>query len=133
MKVMTPHEQLRGQRVLVLEDDYFLAMDTAEAVRAAGGLVVGPSATELSAMEQIASARPTAALLDVNLGSGPSFELARMLQRRGIPFAFLTGYDPEIIPAEFAGVERIEKPTEPRRILACLARLIQRGPDPRAH
>lgn len=121
---------LTGQRVLVLEDDYYLASDTANAVRDAGGTVVGPFSNERSALEEIASGRPTAALLDVNLGAGPSYEAARVLVRRGIPFIFLTGYDDDVIPTEFANVQRLRKPVESARMLSCLGSVLN---DPGAH
>lgn len=49
-------------------------------------------------------------MVDVNLGSGPSFKLAETLRDRGIPFVFTTGDDAEVIPAGFARVERLQKP-----------------------
>lgn len=116
---------LTGQRVLVLEDDYYLASDAAHAVTDAGATVVGPFANERSALEAIAGISPTAAVLDVNLGSGPSFEAARVLVRRGIPFVFMTGYDDEIIPGEFAGIVRLCKPVEPDRLLKCLRSVVR--------
>ncbi len=116
---------LSGHRVLVLEDDYFLAMDAAVAVRDAGGTVLGPCADERSALEHIASSNPTAALLDINLGGGPSYETARALSRRNVPFVFLTGYDDEVIPEEFSDVERFQKPAESRRVLGCLERVLR--------
>jgi len=114
-----------GQRVLVLEDDYFLAMDAAAALRGAGGTVLGPFADERSALEQVASGNPTAALLDINLGTGQSFETARALARRKVPFIFLTGYDADIIPAEFSTVQRFQKPAESKNLLNCLGRVLR--------
>ena len=121
---------LTGQRVLVLEDDYYLASDAANAVREAGGTVVGPFANERSALEEIASMRPTAALLDVNLGNGPSYEAARVLARRGVPFIFMTGYDDEVIPKEFAAIARLRKPVESMQMVSCLGSVLRHSPSP---
>lgn len=120
---MTGEPDLTGRRVLVVEDDYYLATDAARALRGAGAEVVGPCATEEDARAELAEARPDAAVVDINLGPGPSFKLAEALKDRGIPFVFTTGYDAEVIPAEFAGVERLEKPLQLRQIVGAVARL----------
>ncbi len=64
---------------------------------------------------------PTGAAMDPNIGSGPSFTLARTLRKRGIPFVFITGYDEAIIPPEFDSVARLQKPVELKQIVGALA------------
>ncbi len=107
---MTGAPDLSGQAILVVEDDYYIAPDTAAALRGASGQVIGPCANAEAALRSLNDETPTAAVLDVNLGSGPSFDLARLLRARKIPFVFLTGYDAGAIPEEFGQIERIEKP-----------------------
>lgn len=43
--------------------------------------------------------------------------------RRGVPFIFLTGYDPDIIPPELADVPRLQKPVPFRAIAEAVAQL----------
>jgi uncharacterized lipoprotein YbaY len=43
--------------------------------------------------------RSDVVLVDISLGPGPSFKLAETLKDNGIPFAFATGYDQDVIPA----------------------------------
>ena len=47
---------------------------------------------------------------------------------QGIPFVFTTGYDLEVIPAEFDGVERLQKPIQLRQIVAAIAKLVNKAP-----
>lgn len=115
-----------GVRVLVLEDDYYLAIDMQRALRAAGATVVGPFGDEAEATRAIAEAAPACAFIDVNLGRGPSFHVPRRLVAANIPFAFVTGYDAEIIPEEFAGVPRLEKPLDVREVAEAMTRLLAR-------
>ena len=61
----------------------------------------------------------------MNLGQGPSFDLARTLSERAVPFAFVTGYDRSTIPEEFASVVRFEKPVDVRRVVRMLANMLQ--------
>ncbi|AWN51090.1 PAS domain S-box protein [Methylobacterium sp. 17Sr1-1] len=120
---MTGEPDLTGRRVLVVEDDYYLATDAARALRGAGAEVLGPCATEADARAELVEQRPDAVVVDINLGPGPSFKLAEALKDRGIPFVFTTGYDAEVIPAEFAEVERLEKPLQLRQIVGAIAKL----------
>lgn len=56
-----------------------------------------------------------AALIDINLGHSHTFDFARELQARAIPFAFLTGYDAGMLPDDLAASVCISKsrPTLP--------------------
>lgn len=120
---MTGGPDLTGRRVLVVEDDYYLAADTARALRGAGAEVLGPCATEEDARAELDEQRPDAVVVDINLGTGPSFKLAESLKDGDIPFVFTTGYDAGVIPAEFEGVERLEKPLQLRQIIGVVAKL----------
>jgi len=97
-------------RVLVLEDDYLLATDLQYALEAAGAQVVGPFSDATGASEALAADPPDCALVDLNLGQGMCLDVPRELALRAIPFAFVTGYDRQAIPAEFAATTRVEKP-----------------------
>ena len=125
---MTGEADLSGHRVLVVEDDYYLATDTARALQGAGAEVIGPCPTEEAAREALEDGRPAAALVDINLGSGPSFTLAALLRERGVPFVFITGYDEGVIPPDFADVERLQKPVELKRVVHFLADTLQAEP-----
>lgn len=115
---------LAGHRILVAEDDFYLATDTARALAGVGAAVVGPYAAEGPALESLAREAPTGAVVDINLGGGPSFALARALAASAVPFVFVTGYEAAAIPPEFAEVPRLEKPVELRRIVCGLARVL---------
>lgn len=107
---------LTGRRVLVLEDLFYLAMDVRSILQKAGADVIGPFATAKEAMSGLEQQSPDCALLDVNLGEGASFDVARALRTRGTPFVFFTGYDASALPPEFADVPRLEKPVDARRL-----------------
>jgi DNA-binding response OmpR family regulator len=115
---------LDGHCVLVVEDEYYIASETARALQGAGAEVMGPCASEGAARSELESGRPDAAIVDINLGRGPSFRLAETLKARGIPFVFVTGYDQEVIPEHFLGVERLQKPVQLRQMIEAIARLV---------
>ena len=117
----TPPCPLAGRRVLVVEDEYFLADDIARALNRLGARIIGPfgdlgDATEIVDRDFAIDA----AVVDVNLQSEMVFPLARLLRARNIPFVFTTGYDARSVPARFAGVKRCEKPATPEEISRAL-------------
>jgi PAS domain S-box-containing protein len=121
---MTGQPDLAGHRILLAEDEFYLANDTARALDGVGAAVLGPFAAEAAALECLGRDAPTGAVIDIDLGGRLSFVLARSLVARGVPFVFVTGYGEEAIPPEFAEVPRLEKPVALRRIVASLARTL---------
>ena len=103
---------LVGLCVLVVEDDYFIAIEMCRALRAAGADVVGPARDVQTALGAIRGERIDCAVLDINLHGHLAFELAAELRARNIPTIFATGYDASMIPAELADTLRLEKPVD---------------------
>ena len=119
-----PENALSGRRVLVAEDEYYLADELDRALREAGAVVLGPVPSVEAALDLVAGeAPPDAAVLDVNLGGAMVYPVADALVARGAPFLFTTGYDQASLPARYAGVRRLEKPVEAAAILRALRRL----------
>jgi CheY-like chemotaxis protein len=114
---------LAGRSVLVIEDDFYLADDARQTLEDAGAVVLGPVSTAEEALACLDLERPHCALVDVNLGAGADFRSARALTARNIPFVFLTGYDAQVIPQEFAQVPRLLKPTDLPKLQVALAKL----------
>lgn len=121
---MTEAPDLTGKIVLVVEDDYYVASDTAAALRGAGAEVLGPCLIEEAALQLLNKETPSAVVLDLNLGGGnPGFEIAHKLIKSGTPFVFLTGYDPDIIPYELSNAVRLQKPIAMRDVVEGLDKL----------
>ncbi len=123
MIIRTEAPDLSGTTVLVVEDEFYLAMDIRDAVEGAGGRVIGPCQDSSAVLSELRRQIPDCAVVDINLGNGASFEITEELQRRQVPFLFLTGYDAASIPPELARIERIEKPSEMHRVLEAITRL----------
>ncbi|SFV35449.1 PAS domain S-box-containing protein [Devosia crocina] len=122
---VTTIPSLSGKRVLIVEDDFYLATDLQAVLRNAGAEVVGPWGSEAEVLTQIDDAEIHAAIMDINLGSGPSFIPSHALRRKQVPFLFLTGYDAARIPSDFADVFYMQKPADLRQVVQELARLVQ--------
>lgn len=119
-------KNLEGIRVLIVEDDFYQALDMSECLTAAGAEVVGPAGQAGRVADIISDQSFDAAVVDINLGTGPDFDIARTLRERNVPFLFLTGYDLETIPADLAATPRVQKPVRSAEVLQGLIRLIRR-------
>ena len=111
-------------RVLIVEDEWLIAQDTASSLRHSGHHIVGPTSSVASALQLIDKDRIDAALLDIQLNGETSLPLAQELQARGIPFAFITGYGQLDVPPEFRSHEFLQKPASSVEILAALQGLV---------
>ena len=112
---------LTGYRVLVVEDEYFIADDLRIALEWFGAEVAGPVG-RLAQAVALLDTDPSIhlAVLDIDLHGQQAYGLAETLRERGVPFVFATGYGAEAIPAAYAAVPRWEKPCLYEILLAAL-------------
>ena len=96
--------------ILIVEDEFLIGIDMQMMLEDAGIRTIGPIATPQEALQQIASERPDAALLDGNLNGHPVDAVAKCLRQNMIPFAFVTGYSRDNLPVGFEDPPVIRKP-----------------------
>jgi DNA-binding response OmpR family regulator len=119
---------LSGRRVLVIEDEYFLADDIVRALTALGAGVVGPYGDLAEATHALeGDITIDAAIVDVNLWNEIVFPLARILRSRQVPFVFTTGYDRSSITPEFDDVRLCSKPLDVKSLARELSTMIKRN------
>ncbi|RXH42615.1 response regulator [Bradyrhizobium zhanjiangense] len=104
---------LTGRRILVVEDEYFLADDIGNALRKLGAEIAGPVGHIEDAVAMLHNGGVLdAAVLDVNIRTQMIFPIARELRARDVPFVFTTGYEKISIEPEFQDVPLWEKPID---------------------
>ncbi len=116
-------EALRGKRILVVEDEPLIAMEIVATLSEAGCEVVGPTASIRRATELLAGGCD-GALLDANLSGQPVVPLAAALQHAGVPFAFVTGYGVDALPAALRDTLLVPKPFTPEKLIAAVRKLV---------
>ncbi|RXH00965.1 MULTISPECIES: response regulator [Bradyrhizobium] len=116
---------LTGRRILVVEDEYFLADDIGNALRKLGAEIAGPVGHIEDAVAMLHNGGVLdAAVLDVNIRTQMIFPIARELRARDVPFVFTTGYEKISIEPEFQDVPLWEKPIDIVAMARNLARLV---------
>jgi CheY-like chemotaxis protein len=81
-----------GLSVLLVEDEYLVALDAAEVLKELGVAKVETIATFDGAQKRAAEGQFDLAVLDVNLNGRYSFPIAESIAKRGIPVVFASGY-----------------------------------------
>jgi CheY-like chemotaxis protein len=121
-----PASVLSGRRLLVVEDEYFVADDIARSLQHLGAEVLGPVPSHVEALDLVSSGeRIDLAVLDINLRGEMIFPVAEALQARGIPFLFATGYDCTSVPQQYVAVPCWHKPFDPDELAQALPGLIR--------
>jgi DNA-binding response OmpR family regulator len=119
---------LAGKRILIVEDEYFIASDLKRTLAKEGAIVIGP-VRNLQAGLSLAEEEMDGAVLDVNLEEALSYPIADCLRIRNIPFMFLTGYDGWSMPTEYRDAARLEKPFPRQSVVAMVEKLVSAEPE----
>ena len=107
-----------GRRVLVVEDEFLVSLATIDLLESIGCEIVGPAARLAAAVQLAQSEALDAAVLDIDIAGEMIWPAAEGLQRRGVPFLFLSAYTPLIaFPALFSAAPRLDKPLDKNRLL----------------
>lgn len=117
---------LAGRRVLVVEDEFIVALDLEQVLHDLGCVVLGPLATMADALALLQAERPDLALLDIGLRDGLVTPLARHLAELGVPFALMTGYSLGRLPEPaLQAAPCLSKPYQLNELVAMLLHLVQ--------
>ena len=119
---------LAGRRILVVEDEMLVLMETEDILADLGCDSVVSAATNEQALACIQTQQFDAALLDLNLQGVRSYPVADLLAQRGIPFAFATGYGGEGLRAGDRSRPLVVKPFGVEQLSAVLEVLLPKSP-----
>jgi two-component sensor histidine kinase len=109
--------------VLIVEDNMIIALDCEDLIEGLGVKSVRIASNANAAFQMIGEQEPDFALLDINLGEETSFDIAKNLLDRRIPFAFASGYGEQVaFPPEFGDVERVRKPYDANALREALGK-----------
>jgi len=115
-------------RILVVEDEFFVAMDLAEILEAEGYAVLGPVGSVAQALELLRHETPDGAVLDVVLRDGERVTpVARALMAMAVPFLLASAQAPEHLAQEAVLTEAVNlgKPIRPDALTEGVRRMLE--------
>jgi PAS domain S-box-containing protein len=115
---------LKGARVLIVEDAVLLALELETGLQEAGARVIGP-AYELQEAMALLDHQIDAAVLDANLNGRSVIPVAEALAARGVPFVFATGYGESAGAPGGFDAPVIRKPYDVTQVAAAVAELLR--------
>lgn len=119
-----PHSKLSGRRILVVEDEWLIALDIQDLLEGWGCTVLGPVATAAAAIDLVADDPPDAAVLDVHLDGGTSEPVAAALRGWGRPYLVLTAYQRSHLSGALLDASLLSKPVDEKKLAQELASLL---------
>jgi PAS domain S-box-containing protein len=110
-------------RILLVEDELLLGLQAQTELETAGHKVVGFATSLEQGIEFAQELDFDFALLDIRLGDEDSVPIAEKLLNRKVPFAFVTGFEDELIlPVHLRSAPRFPKPYSIAAILDSIVR-----------
>jgi len=125
-----PGGDLRGLRVLILDDEALMAATLGDFVEDLGCEIAGSVPSARAAISLLREHAPDIAILDINLAGESSAPVANALQALGVPFVYCTGY---ARPAEQierrVQAETLIKPIDQQELASALKRAVEATPS----
>jgi DNA-binding response OmpR family regulator len=116
---------LQGFAVMIVEDEFLLAIMLEQDLLDVGASIVGPFTNLEAARAAAANVLFDVAVLDVNLDGEMVYPLADDLVEMGRPFVFLTGYSQSQLPTRFQDRPHLAKPYDSAKLMARLSGLVR--------
>ncbi len=117
---------MNSARILVVEDEFLVAVQIESILRGAGWRVIGSAGTLASAVSLARKSECDAAVLDVNLRGERVDDVAAILSDRRIPFLFVSGYGRGNLPAAFReSVGFLAKPFSDQMLVQTVGTLLR--------
>jgi CheY-like chemotaxis protein len=102
---------LRDRRILVVEDEYLMAVTLSGHLESVGSIVLGPVPSVEKAIKTIAShPHIDAAIVDINLGGVMAYPVADALLARNVPLVFTSGYEDDVLRTRYPQIKNCHKP-----------------------
>lgn len=121
---MAIEKNLQGLRLLLVEDEFVLALGVSDLLVDLGADVIGPVGSVADALDLIDKVPEIdAAVLDVNLGGETIYPVADALMSRNVPFFFATANARSQLPERFSDVQLCRKPFDTKALRNAIDRL----------
>lgn len=110
--------------ILVVEDEWLIAIDIQMMIEDQGHSVIGPANNVTTALGLIEDHKIDAAFLDITLGSDTSYPIAEKLEAAAVPVTFISAYTKNEIPQKFHHFDLLAKPITPHLLTRQLRKML---------
>ncbi len=120
----TDANSLTGLRILLVEDHMLIALEAEDMLNALGAASVVLVSTLAGAELALKDGVFDFAVLDISVGQGTSFDFAKRLKERGVPYIFASGYGDQVaLDREHSATVVIQKPYSREHVRAAIQRV----------
>lgn len=112
-----------AKRILIVEDEFLVALHLEDALTGMGHQIVGPCTRIQAAMVVARERSIDFAILDINVAGTPSFPVADILRQRSIPFVFASGYGLEGLVDGYRNEIALRKPYDLEELRGAIIRI----------
>jgi CheY-like chemotaxis protein len=127
---MAGQAETNRPRVLVVEDEFIIALDLSETVKDLGYEVDGPYRDRRHAQASLGEDMPDCAILDVFTADGEVYPLADRLSEAGVPLIFHSGHvAPREMQQRYPQAQAAAKPCPPDQLITMLQHALDREPE----
>jgi DNA-binding NtrC family response regulator len=99
-----------GASIFLVEDQVLIRMMLADMIQELGHRVVAEAGNIQDALVLAETAVFDLAILDINIAGSSIVPVAEIIERRGLPFLFISGYGPAARPEAFIARPALQKP-----------------------
>lgn len=96
--------------ILIIDDEFLVLWALQDELEQLGFNQIRTASNVESSLELVGATEFDFAFLDVNLGDQKSFPIARALEEKGVPFAFVTGYGRAGLEGRYQDATVLPKP-----------------------
>lgn len=128
--MMKRDEQKPIRRILVVEDEPFIAMGLEQLLPKLGYEVVSVASHLRDALTKAEAGGFDLAILDVNLSGELSYRVADVLLTKGVPFIFCTAYA-DVAFGRYTHVPVLQKPFDKKALSRAIDEALSQAPPSR--
>lgn len=124
-KEQTP--DLSGLQILVVEDEAPIALQLEDMLTELGATVIGPASRVRQALQLLEEQPADAAVLDLNIAGELVYPVAEVLETKGVPYIFATGYGISGLSEPYRSRAVLQKPFSRRELLRAIQEVLPRA------
>lgn len=128
MMDQTANDVAAGKNILVVEDEIMIRLLLEDMLDDLGYTIAAAVGRIDDAVKVARTGAFDAAVLDVNLNGQTVSPVAEILEERGVPFVFATGYGERGLPERFSNRPTLQKPFQQENLGRMLSLAFEKMP-----